>query len=241
MNPYRQVFYANQAEWHGTKDLSTLQKEHENRSLYYKWYTKDWLPKQRTVPCLDIGCGAGQFVYFLNKEGYTEAKGIDIDEQQVQLAQGLGLNCKVASVENELKKGFKQFELISMLDILEHFTMEELFPLMESVCKSLAPGGRLIVSVPNATSPSGLSTRYSDITHETAFSPGSLSQLFFCHGMKVIAFRDPWPAPISFSRKILRSISLLGRKCEAVRLKAVGLSVPEYWSSVIWAVAEKQL
>ena len=240
MNPYRQVFYSSQSEWHGNKDLSLLKQEHERRSLYYKWYTKDWLPKQKTVSSLDIGCGAGQFIYFLNKEGYTQATGIDIDAKQVQLAQGLGLNCKVASLENELQKSSRQFELISMLDILEHFTLEELFPFMELVCKSLAPGGRLIVSVPNATSPCGLSTRYSDITHELAFSPASLSQLFFCHGMKVISFRDPWPAPISFSRKILRSISLFGRKCEAIRLKAVGLSVPQYWSSVIWAVAEKQ-
>lgn len=41
-----------------------------------------------------------------------------------------------------------------MLDILEHLTLEELFSLLELAYQVLAPVGSIIVSVPNATSPS---------------------------------------------------------------------------------------
>lgn len=240
MNPYRNAFYGKQLEWHGkSQDTQALLSTHKIRSRYYKWYTQNWLPEDKATPTLDIGCGSGQFIYFLNSEGYKSTTGIDIDEQQVKSAQSLGLNCHYADVEKYLKEQKESYSIISMLDILEHFTCEELYPIMELVREKLVIGGKVIVSVPNATSPIGLSTRYSDITHETSFSPVSLSELFFCHGMKITSFRDPWPAPISIQHKIFRSVAMTTRKLEGLRLRLLGLGVPQYWSPVIWAVAEK--
>ncbi|MDJ0898541.1 MAG: class I SAM-dependent methyltransferase [Xenococcus sp. MO_188.B8] len=240
MNPYRNAFYPRQSEWHGNQDPRKLLSAHQIRSRYYKWYTKNWLPKDKSTPILDIGCGSGQFTYFLNKEGYKSTTGIDIDAQQIELAQSLGLNCHCAEVEEYLRDQIQSYGVISMLDILEHFTWKELYPIMELVREKLTIGGKVIVSVPNAASPLGLSTRYSDITHETSFSPASLSELFFCHGMEVRSLRDPWPAPISVRHKIFRSIAMTTRKLEGLRLRLLGLSVPQYWSPVIWAVAEKK-
>lgn len=74
MNPYRNAFYSRQIEWHGNHDRQTLLANHELRSNYYKWYTQNWLPKDKSYPVLDIGCGSGQFVYFLKKEGYQVTK-----------------------------------------------------------------------------------------------------------------------------------------------------------------------
>jgi hypothetical protein len=128
-----------------------------------------------------------------------------------------------------------------MLDILEHFTREELYPLMELVTARLAPGGRLIASVPNADSPQADRAIYADITHEIAFTPTSLSELFFCHGLKVRSFRDPWPAPVSPLRKGYRALSQVMRALEGLRLRLLGFEAPKYWSSVIWVLAEKPL
>lgn len=237
MNPYR-IFYSKQAQWHQIKDLDSLKNDHEIRAKYYRWYTKGWLPENKNEAILDIGCGAGQFVYFLNKESYTNITGIDIDIEQIKLAQQIGLNCHAVSVQEYLNN-HGEFKTITMLDIIEHFTLSELFPLMDSVYKALAIGGQIIVSVPNATSPTGLSTQFSDITHENSFSPTSLSQFFFCHNLKIKEFRDPWPASISFKHNFFRNVILLGRKFESLRMKLIGLSAPKYWSPVIWAIAEK--
>lgn len=63
---------------------------------------------------------------------------------------------------------------------------------------------------------------------------------FFCHDMRIIAFRDPWPAPVSITHKIWRLTALITRKLEKIKLKLIGLSSPDYWSPLIWAIAKKQ-
>jgi hypothetical protein len=95
------------------------------------------------------------------------------------------------------------------------------------------------VSVPNADSPQAARAIYADITHETAFTPTSLAEMMFCHGLKISALRDPWPAPVSPIRKGYRMLSDFTRKIEAARLRLLGFDAPKYWSSVVWAIAEK--
>jgi SAM-dependent methyltransferase len=238
-NPYRDAFYQRQAEWHGYTSPEFARAKHEQRLAYYDWYTRGWLPESRSTPILDIGCGSGQFLYFLRERGYDRAVGLDLDGTQVEVARSLGLDATCATVKDFLADDARTYGLIAMLDILEHFTREELYPLLESVAARLAPGGRLIASVPNADSPHAARAIYADITHEMAFTPTSLSELFFCHGLKVAGFRDPWPAPVSPIRLGYRALSLLMRKLDGARLRLLGFDAPEYWSSVIWVVAEK--
>lgn len=239
MNPYRDAFYNRQAEWHGYTSLEFARSKHQQRLAYYDWYTQDWLPSDRSAPMLDIGCGSGQFLYYLRERGYRDAIGLDLDAAQVEVAQGLGLDATCATVADFLEHDDRSYGLITMLDIIEHFTRDELFPLLDSVASRLAPGGRLIASVPNAESPHAARAIYADITHELAFTPTSLAEMFFCHGLKVVRFRDPWPAPTSPVRKGYRALSLFMRKLEAVRLRLLGFDAPTYWSSVIWVLAEK--
>ena len=239
MNPYRDAFYNRQAEWHGYTSLKFARAKHEERLKYYDWYTRGWLPDSHSAPILDIGCGSGQFLYYLRERGYSQAVGIDLDKAQVEVARSLGLNAVCARVDEFLLEDQLDYGLITMLDILEHFTREELYPLLESVTARLAPGGRLIASVPNADSPQADRAIYADITHEIAFTPTSLSELFFCHGLKVQDFRDPWPAPVSPIRKGYRALSQVMRTLEAARLRLLGFEAPKYWSSVIWVLAEK--
>ena len=241
MNPYRQAFYQRQAEWHGYTDPEFARAKHAGRVAYYDWYTSGWLPADKATPVLDIGCGSGQFLYFLRERGYTAATGIDLDGQQVAVAKGMGLDARHAPIMDFLGDAAdgSSYGLVAMLDILEHFTREELFPLLEAVVARLAPGGKLVVSVPNADSPHAARAIYADITHEIAFTPTSLAELFFCHGLRVAALRDPWPAPVSPMRRAYRALSTVARKAEAARLRLMGFDSPRYWSSVIWALAEK--
>lgn len=239
MNPYREAFYQRQAEWHGYAGAEDVRQRHEQRALYYRWFTKGWLDVPPSTPVLDIACGSGQLLYFLRQQGFTDLVGVDLDRTQVEIGRELGLDCRCATIQDFLAEGSKPFGVVAMLDILEHFTREELFPVMEAVAARMAPGGRLIVSVPNADSPHGLRSTYADITHEISFTPTSLSELMFCHGLRVVAFRDPWPAPVSPARAAYRALCLGTRKLEALRQKLLGFEAPQYWSSVIWAMAEK--
>jgi 2-polyprenyl-3-methyl-5-hydroxy-6-metoxy-1,4-benzoquinol methylase len=239
VNPYREAFYRRQAEWHGYEGVEDVRARHDRRVPYYRWYTQGWLPAETSTRVLDIGCGSGQFLYFLREQGFGESVGLDLDPVQVEIGQELGLDCRCMPVMDFFADSTQTFGLVAMLDILEHFTREELFPMLDLVASRLEPGGKLIVSVPNADSPQAARAIYADITHETAFTPTSLAEMMFCHGLKITALRDPWPAPVSPIRKGYRMLSDFTRKIEAARLRLLGFDAPKYWSSVVWAIAEK--
>lgn len=239
MNPYRDAFYRRQAEWHQYEGPEAVLAKHKVRARYYDWYTRDWLPRDRDAAILDVGCGSGQFLHFLKGRGYQGAEGIDLDGTQVEIARTLGLRAECAGVADHLARSAGGFDLVAMLDIIEHFTREELFPLMETIVGRLKPGGRLIASVPNAESPVGLPCYFADITHEMAYTPRNLGELLFCHGLKVVALRDPWPAPIDLPRKLYRGTVNITRKLAGLKYRSLGLEPPSVWSNVFWILAEK--
>jgi 2-polyprenyl-3-methyl-5-hydroxy-6-metoxy-1,4-benzoquinol methylase len=239
LNPYRKAFYERQYEWHGYRGAEDVRQRHSLRSRYYAWYTRGWLPAVPATPVLDIGCGSGQFLYFLREQGFTDTTGLDLDVAQVDVARALGLSAHCADVQDFLRSDANRYGLVAMLDILEHFTRAELFPLLTAVADRLLPGGRVIASVPNAESPDANRAIYADITHEIAFTPTSLTELFFCHGLRVTGFRDPWPAPVSPVNRVYRALALATRGLESLRLRMLGFDAPRCWSSVIWVMAEK--
>src|SRR4051812_43231134 len=48
-----------------------------------KYYYGRHLPKDKNAMILDIGCGDGNFVYWMQQAGYTNAHGIDLSAEQV--------------------------------------------------------------------------------------------------------------------------------------------------------------
>jgi 2-polyprenyl-3-methyl-5-hydroxy-6-metoxy-1,4-benzoquinol methylase len=237
-NPFRR-FYARQAEWHGFESPDVVLAAHARRLPYYRWITRGWLPDDHSAPVLDIGCGAGQFVYFLTQSGYINVAGIDVDKAQVELGRALGLNLYHEDCLAYLQQRRAEYRLVALLDILEHLTDEERYEMLESLTSRLTVGGRVLMSVPNAESPLGLACRYGDVTHETAFTAVSLGQTMRVHNLKLLACADPFPAPIDVCRQLYRYGVLTCRWIEALRFRCLGLRPPRYWGPVLWAVAEK--
>lgn len=238
-NPYRDVFYQQQADWHNYQNSEDVAARHEMRRKYYQWYLRGWLPEYKTGYVLDIGCGSGQFLYFLKSEGYEHLQGLDLDRKQIAIARELGFDVQEATALDFLVRSDDGYDMIVMLDIVEHFTREELFPILREVYRRLRAGGRFIVSVPNAESPTGPACIYGDITHETSFTSLSLAEMLFCHGFELKEIRDPWPAGIGLKRKIYRAMVLTCRKFANLKYRMLGLDPPKYWSNVIWALAIK--
>jgi 2-polyprenyl-3-methyl-5-hydroxy-6-metoxy-1,4-benzoquinol methylase len=67
------------------------------------------------------------------------------------------------------------YDLITAFSVLEHLDKNELFSFLELVLAALRPGGRFIIQTINAENPWGLALLYGDLTHEIAFTPGSLA------------------------------------------------------------------
>ena len=64
------------------------------------------LPTRKDAAILDLGCGYGKFLYFLQNEGYTETRGIDLNPQQLEVARSLGVRnvecCEAHGVPGQL-------------------------------------------------------------------------------------------------------------------------------------------
>ena len=86
-------------------------------------YFKKFLPKDKLSKILDIGCGNGGFVYWLKEQGYNNACGIDVSDEQVEIARKLGIqDVEQAEILELLTNKENSYDVIFARDVLEHFT-----------------------------------------------------------------------------------------------------------------------
>jgi cyclopropane fatty-acyl-phospholipid synthase-like methyltransferase len=140
-----------------------------------------------------------------------------------------------------LRGNEKTFDLITLLDVLEHIKKEEIVPFLKALKGSLKPGGMLIVQVPNMQAPDSQLHRYNDFTHEVGFIENSLRQTLQVSGFSncsIYGFED------SVSLKIREKVRLILRQLfwSYVRLlrKINGNLSPEILYPVFYAVAIKE-
>lgn len=158
--------------------------------------------KSNELQIVDLGCGLGELVWWLQGKGFTHAHGVDLSSEQVKIAQQLSVkNIECADfVEHlEMRKSF--YDLVFMRDVLEHFPKSQVIPILDRVKASLKPGGKIVIQVPNAESPFFGRIRYGDFTHESAFCQSSIQQIFKLAGYAQV---EIYPVPPRF--KTLRSL-----------------------------------
>lgn len=201
MNNYKNRLYKNYVSTHilPRKGRATLD-EFKHRSLIYQKRFGRFLPQEKSSKIIDVGCGNGSVVWWLQKNGYTNTEGIDISFEQIEFGQKLGLrNIKQVDVREFLKDKKAFYDAIFLRDLLEHFNKEEMIEVLDLCYLCLKDKGIVIIQVPNAKSPFFGRIRYGDLTHEIAFSTSSLSQLLRMIGFNEIRFFST--APIIFGAK----------------------------------------
>jgi SAM-dependent methyltransferase len=172
--------------------IQSLNREQMNRQFQAWW--GDVLPKNQDAPILDVGCGWGGFLAFLQAKGYTDLAGVDSSKQQVEIAHRLGLErVEVGDVFAALTKYRNHYACISVFNVLEHLDKEQVLPFLREALAALRPGGCLLLEVPNANSPFGSRTRYWDFTHELSFTPTSLLQILQVAGFSDVRLRERCP------------------------------------------------
>lgn len=177
MSDFRQKLYDKYISSH-----KSLNMEAEKNSAYeIKWYKAKYLPAlnnfDKNCSILDIGCGSGKMLDYLRYEGYTNLEGIDLSEEQLEIATQRGLKVKKENVFEYFEKNTKKFKVIIALDFIEHFTKEENLILFEEIYKTLDTGGVLVIRTPNAQGLQPERIMYGDLTHLCFFTPISLNQL----------------------------------------------------------------
>jgi len=164
-----------------------------DRRDYARRYGR-FLPRDKTAPVLDIGCGTGGFVETLRSLGYTNVEGIDVSASQVEAATARGITgITLASAVDYLQGRAGRYTLITTFSVLEHQTRAELFELLDAIRSALRPGGTLMAVVPNAKGLFGAHVRFADITHESSFAPGSIIQICHVAGVQLVAILEHGP------------------------------------------------
>lgn len=177
--------------------------------LIYRRNIRPELPAPGTGPVADIGCGQGDLVRLLLRDGY-DAIGVDVSPEQVGLARSAGLDRVVEGDYRDVLRACPgQFSAVTATDLLEHLPKDEVLEAFDLVAAALSPGGVFVARVPNAVSPFGGHIRYGDFTHETWFTASCVRQLANASGfgaVRVLACPPAAHGPLSAGRAIVWSM-----------------------------------
>jgi SAM-dependent methyltransferase len=169
----------------------------------------------RDRPIIDVGCGFGLLVYALLRLGCRQVLGIDVSGGQIQVAQSRGLPCELVSEPAQqafLAARRDEFGAVFLFDVLEHLPPARQIEFLRMLRLALAPGGRLLLQVPNASSPIAAHMRYIDPTHTSAFTVDSLRFVLTGAGFGSVTICDAHDE-MSAAVSLLEPMRLMRKTC----------------------------
>jgi SAM-dependent methyltransferase len=177
-----------------------------NGQRSFAWWDYKYLPLldglDRAAPILEIGCGDGGLLAYLQRRGFSHVAGIDISREQVDLARRRGVRAEVGDVFDSLAGRAGSIAAIVAVDVFEHFSRDELARLTPLLRAALRPGGRLLVQTANGAGLFPGQVIYGDLTHMTIFTPQSLDQLLRATGFVDLEFHETGPIPFRLRGKV---------------------------------------
>jgi 2-polyprenyl-3-methyl-5-hydroxy-6-metoxy-1,4-benzoquinol methylase len=216
-------------------------KDQKYDAAYFKTFYLNKLPKNTNCLILDIGCGNGKYLKILEKLGFQNLYGIDISSEQIKLAKESNLfNVKCIDAVDFLKNIQEKYDVILLIDVLEHLDLEYSIELINLIYSSLKKEGKLFIQVPNALSPFS-PLRYSDITHKRAYSSFSIIQTLNTSDFKKITLFELFPyihGLKSFVRNILWRF-ILKPLISAFLYTAYGTNFDKIYTANFLCICEK--
>ncbi len=121
---------------------------------------------------LDIGCGRGEFLVLLKKNG-QQALGLDLSDSMLEEARAKGLDCRKADALQFLKdRPAASLDGIFSSQVIEHFQPDYLRRVISECFRVLRPGALLLLETINPLSVFALSRIYFlDPTHCNPLHP----------------------------------------------------------------------
>lgn len=167
-------------------------------------------PRQRT---LDIACGAGEFVARATALGAL-ATGIDTNPDAVAKARERGLSAQCTALESFAARANERFDVVTAFQVIEH--IPAVGPFVDAAKQCLAPGGTLIITVPNRRRRFREPFEPLDCPphHLSRWSDAQLRRLAAQAGLTIVALRYE-PAGMHDCRALLRQAIARRLRCGA--------------------------
>jgi 2-polyprenyl-3-methyl-5-hydroxy-6-metoxy-1,4-benzoquinol methylase len=160
------------------------------RVLLARWLGPH-LPVAKEAAILDVGCGRGYAVAWLQELGYAATTGIDTDLGQVEFGRARGWPVQhVVDTIAFLRARPSQHAVVLLMDVLEHVPRSIQIEFLEAVRATLIPGGKLLCTVPNAAAGIASYWHRNDYTHTSTFTDVSLHYALVASGWSVDAIEE---------------------------------------------------
>jgi len=200
----------------------------------FEQYTKDCdgifpslLPQSEVAKILDVGCGAGHFLYYLKKKGYISYWGIDISPELVDFVK-LNITERVECCDafQFLQTKVEEYDAIVANDIIEHIPKTKILDFLNLSYQALKFEGTIIIKTGNMSAFAALSLRYIDFTHEIGFTESSLKQVLRVanfHKVKVLPVPSGRKAAVFYALERFLYHRLTGMRVECTTPLIIGI------------------
>lgn len=172
-----------------------------------------WLPLDRSARIYEVACGPGVLLTWLRSTGYSNIRGSDFSEVQIEVAAAGGFDVRQADSVEELRAISEgTLDCIIALDFYEHLEKSIFLDFLSEAYRALKPGGRLILRGPNGDTPVMGRALYNDITHITTYTSVAMNAVMEMIGFRDTAFRDDTLAAIQQDRWIKVPLAWLSQQ-----------------------------
>jgi len=217
--------------------------DYEEIARGYAEYYYDCLPEAKDAPILDVGCGVGQFLRFLEIEGFTGGEGVELSGQQAELARNhVSASIHVGDVADLLAEREHGFSAITLNDVLEHIPKDDVVAFLKTLKEGLTDDGVLVVNVPQVAGLTTAFNRYNDFTHQIIFTEMSLRQVLMMAGFRHIRFvPERWPIKWTLRHFSYRGARWLWHRILRLIyfIEMPGERAPSHWQIRLVAVTKK--
>lgn len=214
-----------------------------NRYQIYVKILKQYINSENAF-IVDIGCGKGGLLSYLEQNGFNNTAGVELDSRLVEKAVALGLNVKKGSA-SDIPDFSESPQVICMSHLLEH--LYDLQSVVKALANSLNDGAYVFIEVPDASNYS--SARVYDgfwllmREHINHFDRDHLEYLMASNGFELIFCSETlvpynsksnYPSLIALFRKSANHVRLLERS------EKLGIAFAEHVKNEMYLISKTQ-
>ncbi|MFZ9631433.1 MAG: class I SAM-dependent methyltransferase [Bacteroidia bacterium] len=206
---YRKVLYANyHTTQSGRASLTSAEALFKREKRQFELEVLPLLHAvSKSARIFDMGCGSGSLLKGLKEAGYTNVIGMDLSEEQVTMAHDFGVSEVVlGDAMHYFRNSEEQFDVITGMDIIEHFTKDELVELLQLIQSKLKKGGMAIFRTPNMDAPIATAFAIGDFTHENYLNSSSAEQVMLSCGFGDVRVKGSFMRVNGFLKEGIRSL-----------------------------------
>jgi SAM-dependent methyltransferase len=202
------------------------------RRLFRRELDRAGIPPGATI--LDVGTSTGANLRLLRDLGYTRVTGLDVSPDAIRFCEAKGLGPVQQGDVCAIPFPDGHFDLVLATDVIEHVDDEA--KALAEIRRVLAPGGRVLLTVPAFPSLWGLQD---DVAlHRRRYRLGSLLDLVRRAGLRprrAFYFNYLLFLPIWLARRVMRAARIRVRSEGEVNTPALNMLLNAIFALDVWS------